>query len=249
MPQAHIKPQVHVKEKLSITRELLQSNFILRGLPDPLVGLILDQGELVELPIRSHIYSADETIENVFFPLSAVLSIVTLMRNGEQIEIGTIGREGVSAFPLIMDAVTTANDCYCQVPGTAIEITATLFHELSLDGTFRKLLNRYLQAYVNMLGQLAACNRLDAVYERCARWLLLTQDRVGRDEIQLTHEYVAMMLGTRRSGVTVAVSTLQRAGFIQTGRARILICDRAGLEQTTCECYKANRLQFDGLAL
>jgi len=112
---------------------------------------------------------------------------------------------------------------------------------------FRSVMNRYLQGYVIMLGQLAACNRLHSVYERCARWLLMTQDRVERDEFPLTHEFLATMLGSRRSGVTIAASTLQKAGFIHYERGHVAIVDRAGLEDATCECYALARAQFNDM--
>jgi CRP-like cAMP-binding protein len=112
---------------------------------------------------------------------------------------------------------------------------------------FRQLLDRYMQGYVNMLGQLAACNRLHSVYERCARWLLMTRDRVDVDAIPLTHEFLAMMLGTGRSGVTIAAATLQQAGFIKYAHGLITILDRPGLENASCECYEVAREQFGGL--
>lgn len=127
-------------------------------------------------------------------------------------------------------------------------IDALVFMELGESNrAFRQLLDRYLQAYVNMLGQLAACNRLHSVYERCSRWLLMTHDRVMMDDIPLTHEYLAMMLGTGRSGVTIAAGTLQQAGFIRYAHGTITILDREGLENASCECYGVAREQFGGL--
>jgi CRP-like cAMP-binding protein len=129
-----------------------------------------------------------------------------------------------------------------------VVITSDYFRRLlGADDGFRDVLGRYLQAYVNMLGQLAACNRLHNLYERCARWLLLTHDRVKSDKIALTHEYLAMMLGSRRSGVTIAASTLARAGFIRYARGSIMVVDRQGLEEASCECYAVAREQFGPL--
>jgi CRP-like cAMP-binding protein len=115
------------------------------------------------------------------------------------------------------------------------------------DTEFRRVLDRFLQAYVNMLGQLAACNGMHSIYERCARWLLLTHDRVNSDKIALTHEYLAMMLGARRSGVTIAAATLQQAGFIRYAHGHIVILNRQGLEDASCECYGVARAQFGPL--
>jgi len=218
------------------------------GLEESVISRVTERGELVSLALRQQIYEPEQAIREVYFPTDSVLSIVTRMQDGNQIEVGTIGREGMSAFPLLMGASSTANDCYCQVHGGAIKISAELFHELSATSTgFRQRLDRYLQAYVNMLGQLAACNRLHSVYERCARWLLMTHDRVNSEAIHLTHEYLAMMLGTGRSGVSIAAGTLQQAGFIRYAHGIITIVDRDGLEAASCECYEVAREQFAGL--
>jgi CRP-like cAMP-binding protein len=209
---------------------------------------ILKRGVLVQLALREQIYEAEEPIHDVYFPLDCILSVVTRMMDGREIEVGTIGREGTSAFPLLLGASSTANVCYCQVRGRAIKIPADLFRKLAAnDPAFRQVLDRYLQAYVNMLGQLAACNRLHTVYERCARWLLMTRDRVDTDAIPLTQEFLAMMLGTDRSGVALAASTFQDAGFITYAHGTIHIRDRPRLEKVACECYKVARDQFDGL--
>jgi CRP-like cAMP-binding protein len=242
-------PQVTVRARPegAVTAALLRENAILRHLGAGDAERVLATARLIEMPPRYFIYGAGEMIDEVYFPIDSVLSIVTQMKGGEMIEVGTIGREGTSGIPLLMGGTTTANDCYCQVPGLAIRIPATEFHKLkSEDSTFGALLNRYLQAYVNFLGQLTACNRLHSVYERSARWLLLSHDRVLKDDILLTHEYLAMMLGSRRSGVTIALATLQRAGFIHYARGRITVLDRGGLEETTCECYAIAREQFGG---
>jgi len=231
-----------------VTPTALRQNAILNAVGDSTAAVVLERGVLLQLALRQQVYESEQTIDEVYFPLDSVLSVVARMQDGSQIEIGTIGREGMSAFPLLMGASSTANVCYCQVRGSAIKIPATVFRELTLaDPAFRQLLDRYLQAYVNMLGQLAACNRLHSVYERCARWLLMTHDRVKSDEIPLTQEFLAMMLGTGRSGVTIAASTLQQAGFIKYTHGTIKILDRAGLENAVCECYEVARQQFDGL--
>lgn len=230
----------------SVTRASLRLNAILTNLEGSEAEAILSEGSLVALAVRDQIYRPNERIKDVFFPLDCVLSVVTRMMDGSQIEVGTIGREGVSAIPLLLGATTTANESYCQVPGMALKIDAQLFERIKEDRKFRQLLDRYVQAYVNMLGQLAACNRLHSVYERCSRWLLMTQDRVESSEIRLTHEYLAMMLGTQRSGVTIAAGTLQQAGFITYGHGKINIVDRSGLEGASCECYDVAREQFGG---
>jgi CRP-like cAMP-binding protein len=233
--------------RVVITHEALQQNAILIGLDAPQISTVLSRGSLVHLKVREPIYQPDERIDSVFFPIDCVLSVVTRMKDGHQIEVGTVGREGVSAIPLLLGAKSSLNESYCQVPGKAVKLDTKSFRSLTANPKCERLLDRYVQAYVNMLGQLAACNRLHGVYERCARWLLMTQDRVDRAEIRLTHEYLAMMLGTDRSGVSIAAAALQTAGFIRYAHGVITILNRAGLEEASCECYDVARDQFGGL--
>ena len=226
----------------------MRQNAILTALSDATAAAVIEGGVLVHLALRQQVYESEQPIGFVYFPIDCVLSVVAAMRDGTQIEVGTIGREGMSAFPLLMGAASTANVCYCQVKGSAVRIPADLFRHLAADDpAFRQLLDRYLQAYVNMLGQLAACNRLHSIYERCSRWLLMTFDRVDSSEVPLTQEFLAMMLGTNRSGVAIAAATLQQAGFITYSHGTIKILDRPGLENASCECYQVAREQFGGL--
>lgn len=231
-----------------LSRQHLKNNALLQGLDGAHATAVLDAGELVTLRTRQAIYEPGAPIRDAYFPTTSMLSVVTRLKDGEMIEIGTVGREGTSAIPLIFGASTTANESYCQVPGEAIKIPGRLFQLLHAESVgFRQLLDRYVQAYINLLGQLAACNRLHSVLERCSRWLLMTQDRVTSNELPLTHEYLAMMLGTRRSGVTIAAATLRTAGFIGYSQGTITILDREGLEASSCECYDVARDQFAGL--
>jgi CRP-like cAMP-binding protein len=214
-----------------------------------MIAEVLEIGKLIELRTPQQIYEAGHEIREVYFPIDAVLSVVTQMCDGSSIEVGTVGREGVSAIPLLLGATTSANESYCQVPGRAVVISSDRFRRLlrAEDDQFRNVLNRFLQAYVNMLGQLAGCNGKHSIYERCARWLLLTHDRVHSDKISLSHEYLAMMLGARRSSVTIAAASLQHAGFIRYAHGHIVILNRMGLEEASCECYAVAREQFGPL--
>jgi len=206
---------------------------------------VLDSGEVMRLELRQKIYDANAEIDLVYFPLTCVLSVVAEMQDGGMIEVGTVGYEGVSALPLVLGSTTSENQSYCQVPGDAIVISSDMFARLTKDNPkFRPVLDRYLQAYINLLGQLAACNRLHSVYERCARWILMTQDRVKSDSVHLTQEFLGMMLGSTRSGVTIAASTLRTAGLIQYAQGQIIILDRSGLELASCECYALAQQQF-----
>jgi CRP-like cAMP-binding protein len=228
--------------------ELLLQNAILSRLSDKERAAVAAAGQLVEFELRQTVYEPNEAIEAAYFPIDCVLSVVTRMEDGGLIEVGTIGREGTTAIPLIMGADTTANDSFCQVQGRAWTIPASIFRTLlESSADFRAAMNRYLQAYVNMLGQMAACNGLHSVLERCARWLLMTQDRVGRSDFPMTHEFLAAMLGSRRSGVTVGAATLQGAGYIRYSHGQIVVLDRLGLEATACECYRVAQDQFNSL--
>ncbi len=241
--------KVTAKQVLIPSQAVSKQNAILGGLSATMIGEVVKTAKLVALETSEQIYEADLPIRDVYFPIDAVLSVVTQMRDGGSIEVGTVGREGVSAIPLLLGATTSANESYCQVPGRAVVISSDHFRRLldGGDGQFRGMLDRFLQAYVNMLGQLAACNGMHTIYERCARWLLLTHDRVNSEKIALTHEYLAMMLGARRSGVTIAAATLQQAGFIRYAHGHIVILDRQGLEDASCECYSVARAQFGPL--
>lgn len=230
-----------------VTPEAIARNAVLAGLESNEIAAVVAGGSIVHLPLRKQIYWPNERIDDVYFPIDCVLSVVARLADGSQIEVGTIGREGVSAIPLLLGATTSANESYCQVAGSAIRIDVALFNQLKTNERFRRLLDRYVQAYVNMLGQLAACNRLHNVYERCARWLLLTADRVDSPVIGLTHEFLGMMLGAQRSGVTIAAGALQKAGFISYGNGLITILDRSGLEGAACECYAVAQEQFAGV--
>lgn len=230
--------------------ELLKQNLLLRNLDGSDASQVSESGRIVRLQLREKVYEADTEIDIVYFPLTCVLSVVAEMQDGGMIEVGTIGYEGVSAIPLVLGSTSSENQCYCQVPGDAIVISSQMFTRMTKDNPiFRRALDRYLQAYINLLGQLAACNRLHSVYERCARWILMTQDRVKSDTVHLTHEFLGMMLGGQRSGVTIAASTLRAAGFIKYAQGKITVLDRAGLEDASCECYALAQKQFGVLRL
>jgi CRP-like cAMP-binding protein len=240
---------MRAEQVLLPTEAVLKQNAILGGLSPSMISEVMESGKLIVLDTPHQIYEAGRPIREVYFPIDAVLSVVTQMRDGGSIEVGTVGREGLSAIPLLLGATTSANESYCQVPGRAVMISSDHFRRLLSvgDEQLRSVLDRFLQAYVNMLGQLAACNGMHTIYERCARWLLLTHDRVNSDKIALTHEYLAMMLGARRSGVTIAAATLQQAGFIRYAHGHIVILNRQGLENASCECYGVARAQFGPL--
>jgi CRP-like cAMP-binding protein len=224
---------------------MLTANALLASLTDADLAEIVATGELVGFELRQPVYQPGVPIDAVYFPIDCVFSVVTQMADGSLIEVGTIGREGTTAVPLIMGATATPTDSFCQVEGRAWKTAADSFLALLASSRpFHRSMFGYLQAYVNVLGQLAGCNGMHSVLERCARWLLLTQDRIGRPDFSMTHEFLAAMLGSRRSGVTVAALTLQGAGYIRYTHGKITVLNRAGLEATACECYEISRQQF-----
>jgi CRP-like cAMP-binding protein len=205
--------------------------------------------EWIPLAVRERLIEPDVPIPWVYFPLHGVVSLISTLGSGAQVEVATIGNEGLIGLPLVLYANTIPFTAFVQVPGEALRIDAAVFGRL-LDeetGTVRQLLYRYTQALFNQLAQHVVCNRLHQIAQRSARWLLLTHDRVGRDEFPLTHEFLALMLGVRRASVTEVAGRLQRAGLIRYRLGRIRVLDRAGLEAASCECYGVIKQEYDRL--
>jgi CRP-like cAMP-binding protein len=214
-------------------------NFLLDSLPADVRRALDGTLERVHLG-RSTISEPGDLVEHIYFPIDAVFSVVTVMRDGTQIEVLTVGREGLTGAQSLLDGGTASQLTMCQVPGEAYRIDFDVFaRQCERFPVLRDLAQRYLSAQLDAMAQAIACNRLHYVNERCARWLLMTHDRVGRDEFPLTHEMLATMLGVRRAGVSVAAAALQLAGCISYTRGRFTIVDRGCLEAMACECYFA----------
>jgi CRP-like cAMP-binding protein len=170
------------------------------------------------------------------------------MENGDASEVGTIGNEGMVGLPLVLGDRQAPTSVYVQVPGVGLRITASAFtQELAQSSSMRRVMLHYTHAFFNQVAQSAACNHFHNIEQRCCRWLLMTHDRMQSDEFLLTQEFLAMMLGVQRSGVSVVASALQRAGFISYNRGTVTILDRKGLERQSCECYRLSKLEFDRL--
>jgi CRP-like cAMP-binding protein len=206
------------------------------------------QIEPVELDLGQVVAESNEPFRHVYFPETAVFSVISRMADGA-VEVGTVGSEGMVGIAVFLDTDACVNETVAQIPGAAGRIESARF----VDGAatrpeLRRLLNRYTEAYLTQVAQTAACNRLHGIEARCARWLLMTHDRVGEAErFPLTQEYLAIMLGVRRSGVSLAAGALRDAGLIQYSRGAIRVVDRAGLEKAACECYGIVRRHFDRL--
>jgi CRP-like cAMP-binding protein len=174
--------------------------------------------------------------------------MVNIMSDGSGVEAGTVGREGLVGLSTAFDSTRMIERWISQVPGRVARMSVLDFRRhIDADETLRILLQRYTLSFMAALSQSVACNRLHVLVERCARWLLLTHDRVGRDEFMLTQEFMAFMLGVRRPGVSVAAAALQQAGFISYARGHVRILDRAGLESASCECYEIQTREYERL--
>ena len=217
-------------------------NRLLHGLPADEAERIESMLEAVELRSMEEITAAGDAIEWVHFPDSSVISLVTLVNGNGGVEALTVGRDGMSAFPLIAGARTSFARVVVQIPGRARRGSAQEFlSAIDEMPELRRRLQLYTQLAFDVTSQSSACNRIHVTEERCARWLLMAQDRAGRDDFKLTQTFLAQMLGVRRPAVTVAVGILERSGLIAHRRGRIQITDRPGLEDAACECYSAIR--------
>jgi CRP-like cAMP-binding protein len=203
---------------------------------------------LLGLLYRQSLYRANKPIGFVYFIETGVGSLVNTMANGEAAEVGTIGNEGVVGLPLVLGDDRAPTSVYMQVPGAGLRMKASLFNkELVRSASMRIVMLRYAHAFFNQVAQSAACNHFHSLQQRCCRWLLMTHDRMQSDEFLLTQEFLAMMLGVQRTGVTAAAGALQRAGLIRYRRGNVTIIDRRGLQRRSCECYGVSKSEFDRL--
>jgi CRP-like cAMP-binding protein len=202
----------------------------------------------VGLGYRQSLYRANKPLGFVYFIETGVGSLVNTMANGDAAEVGTIGNEGMVGLPLLLGDDRAPTSVYVQVPGAGLRMTAAAFtKELARSASMRAVMHRYVHALFNQVAQSAACNHFHSIEQRCARWLLMTHDRMHSDEFLLTQEFLAMMLGVQRTGVSVAAGTLQRAGLIRYSRGMVTMLDRRGLQRRACECYKVSKREFDRL--
>ena len=202
--------------------------------------------ETLSLPTRHIIYDAGHPIDYVYFPYTAVVSLLTVLKNGTAVEVGTVGNEGMVGVSLFLGVDTIPGKATVQIPGEAMRMKAPVFvEEIKQGGALPSLLHRYTYAMLVQISQTAACNRLHTLEERLCRWLLMTHDRVQDDEYPLTQEFLGQMLGVSRPRVYLAANLVQKAGLIRYTRGKITILDRPGLEASACECYKAVQEEFN----
>ena len=219
-------------------------NSILLGLPADELGAAARKLEFVELPTHTVLHEAGEPLTHVYFINSGLASVLAVMSDGKSVEVGLAGKEGFIGLPLVVGLSSSPTQVIMQVGGSAHQLSAADFKELlSRSAALEKSLNRYAQILGMQATHVAACNRLHEVDARLARWLLMSQDRLGGEVVPLTQEFLAHMLGTRRASVTVAAGILQKAGLITYNRGSVRIDDRRGLEEAACECYTSIKQQ------
>jgi len=202
----------------------------------------------VTLPQKHPFWEPEEPITAVYFPLTFVASILAVTREGHQVEVGTVGNEGVVGLPVFLGASSSPGRAFVQIPGQGERVDVTVFRREALRaGKLRDLLHRYTLSFMTQVSQGFACNRAHAAEQRLARWLLVVRDRVGCDEFPLTHRFMGQMLAVRRATVTDTAGALQRAGLIRYRRGMITIRDGPGLEKAACECYWIVRQELERL--
>ena len=195
---------------------------------------------------RKSLYEASRPIEHVYFPIDGVASLVITTAEGASTEVGTIGNEGFVGLPVCLGDRDAPSSVYVQVPGTALTMDARLFRgELDRNRTLSLIMLRYAHAFFNQVAQSAACAHLHRVEQRCCRWLLMTRDRMPSDDFLLTHEFLGMMLGVRRTTVTDVMGSLQKAGLVRYRRGHVTILNHEALHHRTCECYEISKVEFD----
>lgn len=233
---------------VSIDSCLPRENQILAALPDREYQRLIPNLELVTLSNRQLLYNIGETIKYVYFPHQALVCFLSLLEDGSTTEVGAIGKDGMVGLPVCWGGNSTNIQAIVQVPGYAMRMKAEqLKTEFDRGDVLQRLLLLYTQALFSQVAQTAACNRHHTVEQRLARWLLTAQEHIEADELELTQEFISQMLGTRRSGITVAATNLQQAGMIRYSRGKITVLDREKLKLAACECYSVIKQEFSRL--
>jgi CRP-like cAMP-binding protein len=221
-------------------------NKILDALPGEDYERLAPHLHSVKMPHGQIIYHPEQRIEQMYFPTGAMISLVAQLSDGASVEVGVTGFEGMVGMPLLLGVDRSPHECMVQLPDGAIQVRAEVIkNEFKRGGALQAFLLRYTQTLLLMGSQVATCNRAHSVGERLARWLLMSQDRFRSNELPLTQEFLAIMLGTRRAGVTEAALILQTEEVIKYKRGNITIVDRQGLEDNACECYAVIKADFD----
>jgi CRP-like cAMP-binding protein len=223
-------------------------NHLLAALPNAEFELLAPYLEFITLPLGEMIYEPDMQLQYAYFPTTSIVSLHYVMESGSSAESAGVGNEGMVGISLFMGGETTSSSAVVQTAGQAFRLERRILkREFDRGGMLQKLLLRYTQALMTQMSQTAACNRHHSVEQQLCRWLLLTLDRMPTNDLIITQELVAGMLGVRREGITEAAGNLQRAGFINYRRGHISVLDRTGLEKNVCECYAVVKKEMNRL--
>ncbi len=228
--------------------EYTGGNSLLDQLVATASNAILRDAVFMRFEAGNMVLDSDEPIHYVFFPIDMMVSTTTLLEDGSEVEVGSIGFEGMAGIQLVLGIDHVPAKMICQVAGSAIGLLAeNVLQFFEHSAAIRTIMLRYIQATINALEVSIGCNALHDVKARCARWLLVTQDRVQRAEFGLTQEFLATMLGARRGTVNAVAQDLQEQGAIRYARGQVQIIDRALLKRTSCECYQLSVERYDNL--
>lgn len=222
------------------------TNQLLAALPKDEYQRLLPKLDPFTLVFGEVIYEPGDLMRNVYFPTSGIISLLAAVEDRATLEVGIVGREGMVGLPAFMGVKTSGNRAVVQGAGAAMRMKATAFrNECENGGSFPRILRRYTHSRLTQIAQGAACNRFHPIDARLARWLLMTRDRMGADQFQLTQEFLSNMLGVRREGVNKAAGALQQQNLISYSRGDLLILDRVGLKAIACHCYGIIKAEYD----
>ncbi len=224
-----------------------RTNQLLAALPEAEWGRWQPLLEPFDMPLGHVLYEPGSTLSHVYFPTNAIVSLLYVMENGASAEIAVVGNEGLVGISLFMGGESTPSRAVVQSAGQGFRLTSELIKEEFKRAPVLHLLLRYTQALITQMAQTAVCNRHHSLDQQLCRWLLLSLDRLQGDELVMTQELIANMLGVRREGVTEGALKLQEAGLIRYSRGHIKVLDRPGLEARTCECYAVVKREYDRL--
>jgi CRP-like cAMP-binding protein len=225
-----------------------QQNHLLEALPELDYARIQPMLEYISMPLGQTLYESGEHLQHVYFPTTSIVSLLYVLESGASAEIAVVGNEGVLGISLFMGGETTPSCAVVQSAGYGYRLHASLLkEEFRRAGPMMHLLLRYTQALITQMTQTAVCNRHHSIEQQLCRWLLLSLDRLSSDDLNMTQELIANMLGVRREGVTEAAGKLQREGLIEYSRGHIRVLDRKKLEKRVCECYQVVKTEFDRL--
>jgi CRP-like cAMP-binding protein len=232
----------------SATKEEAIQNHLLAGVSDEELARLLPNLQPLDLPLGKVLYESGEKMDYVYFPTTAIISLLYIMENGSSAEIGVVGNDGLVGIAIFMGGDTTPNRAVVQSAGKTFKMEAkAMKEEFTRGGRFHNQCLRYTQALITQISQTAVCNRLHSVDQQLCRWLLLSHDRLPSDRLIMTQDLISNMLGVRREGITHAAKRLQSEGYISYVRGDMTILNRKGLESSVCECYQVVRTEYDRL--